>query len=68
MAHITFTKAEKKEKKYTIFQAIQAARLRLGNRSICTNALCDRSDNYPITLVELNEIADQIVDDTRYYG
>lgn len=68
MAKIPYTRSEKKETKYTIHQAFNIARMRLSNRPVCTNAVRGRSYDTRITLVELNELVDQLVDDTRYYG
>lgn len=65
-----YTPSEKTDRKYTIYQAVQSARARLGSRfpSVCTNAIAGRADSERITLQELNQIADQIVLDTKYYS
>lgn len=64
-----FTDAENKEKKYTVKQAIDAARARLGALGVGKYELTDRtirsrSQSDRITLAELNSIADQLVDDS----
>ena len=63
-----YTNSEKTEKNYTIGQAVVAARIRCGEKTICVNAVCGRNDNEKITLAELNRIADEIVDDTYYHN
>lgn len=63
-----YTHSEKTVKKYTIYQAVQSAVARLGDRfkGVCTNAVHGRADSEKITLKELNDIADQIVRDTKF--
>ena len=56
------------EKKYTVADALIAAKYRLGNRRYCCNALRKYELTDKITLDELNKIADQIVEDTNFYG
>lgn len=65
-----YTYSEKTVKKYTVYQAIQSARRTLGERfkTFCSNAVTGREESEKITLKELNEIADQIVRDTKYYA
>lgn len=66
---ITYTWSERNEKNYTVGQAVKAAQARLPEgKQYCSNALKGRPLTDSITLVELNELADQIVDDTNYYG
>jgi len=69
MTHIPYTKTEKTEKKWTVGQAVAAAEIRLKGIPMCVNALrgwyYDLSTK--ITLVELNQIADSLVDDSHYY-
>lgn len=46
--------------------AVAAAKVRLGNRPYCTNALYRRGPDM-LTLPELNDLADSIVDDMVFY-
>lgn len=68
-----FTRSEREDKKYTVRQAVASARRRLnadGMKEMCTNAL-----HYPrplsyddkITLERLNQISDEIYNDSHYY-
>lgn len=67
-----YTRSERTVQKYTVYQAIESARRRLAEKKwfkgkVCTNAVSGRANSEKITLEELNEIADEIVNDTRYY-
>ena len=67
-----YTKSEKTVRKYTVYQAIQSAKRRLKNDiPLCVNALRKGnrrlSDSDLITLKELNDLADEIYQDTIYY-
>lgn len=53
--------------KFTVGDAVAAARIRLHPAPICVNTVYHRSDDEIITLAELNQIADAIVDDTNCY-
>ncbi len=64
---ITYTHAERTVKKYTVADAIDAAKARCTG-SICTDAIQGRALTEPITLVELNHIADSICDDTALWN
>lgn len=64
-----FTDEEKTEKKYTVKQAVDAARARLGAVGVGKYVLTDRrvrnrSMSERITLTELNELAEEIYHDS----
>lgn len=62
-----YTKSERTEKKYTVYQAVQSARRRLGpKRGLCVNALNGLPDCHKITLEELNELQDKMYWDSLY--
>ena len=65
---IPYTERETVEKNYTVQQALEAASVRMNGRPICLDAIRRRSRDEKITLVELNTIADLVIDDTRYYA
>ena len=65
--NVAYTERETLERKYTNNDAVAAAKVRLGNRPYCTNALYRRGPDR-LTLPELNDLADSIVDDTVFYG
>ena len=69
MANIPYTKSEKTEKRWTVGQAVKAAELRLKGIPMCVNCLRGRyyDMSTKITLVELNQIADSLVDDSHFY-
>ncbi len=64
--------SERTVKKYTIYQAYESAKRRLNQTGykggICANAISGREDSDRITLKELNEISDKIVDDTLFHS
>lgn len=61
-----YTFSEKTVKKYTVYQALQSAISRLkGRTSVNTTSIKERQYSEKITLKELNEIADQIVWDSK---
>jgi hypothetical protein len=68
-----YTNKEKTEKKYTVAQAESAALAIIKDRSngkltqVCTNATKDYRGGSDITVVKLNELSDQMVNDTFYY-
>lgn len=64
-----YTYSEKNDRKYTIYQAWQSARSRLSDRyQLCVNAISGRANGEKITLQELNQLADQMVSDSKYYA
>lgn len=64
--HSIYTLSERTVKKYTIGQAVDSAKRRLGTSRICVNAVRARDYKEKITLQELNEIAEEIVQDTSW--
>ncbi len=70
---MNYTFKERTVKCYTVAEAINAAQIRLGeDKPMCTNSLyvCGirRDNDEKITLVELNQIADRLVDDSHFYS
>lgn len=63
---IIYTFSERTVKKYTVEQAVESAKRRLKSNSICINSIASRDYKEKITLQELNEIAEQIVMDTKW--
>ncbi len=66
-----YTHSERTDKKYTVEDAIKAAQIVLdGKAKLCTNALHAKQfcQGDKITLVELNELSERLVDDSRYYA
>ena len=68
MSRIPYTETEKRVKKYTVGTAAKIAETRLKGRGLCINAISGRSLAEPITLVELNNLVDQMVDDSFYHS
>ncbi len=71
MSHeIFYTKAERTEHKYTLGDIYKAIYARVPEHlAICINHI-SRNPGYEhskFTLVELNEIAERVVEDTLYY-
>lgn len=64
---ITYTESEK-QKKYTVQDAINAAKVRLGGQPICVNALSGKPADMKISLQELNNLADAMCADTYFYN
>lgn len=70
---VTWTYAEQTQQRWTVAEAIKAASARLGpDMQMCTDALLDRGHPRDhaakITLIELNRLADKLVDDSLYYS
>lgn len=63
-----YTISEKTEKKYTIAQAIEVARILCNGQPVCSNAISGRALNEKITLVELNLLSEEMVSDTYFYN
>lgn len=64
-----YTPSEKTVRKYTVYQAVQSATARLNGRyPLCVNAVSKMQNSDKITLKELNDLADQMVDDSKYYA
>lgn len=68
MATLIWTIHEQLDKKYTIQQAVDAARVKAGGKALCLDTIKDRARNEKITLVELNGIADLILMDTAIHS
>lgn len=74
---IPYTRSEREDKNYTVAQAVSSARQRMSlearqrrskaPRGICVNALRGRPYSEKITLKELNQLAQALVDDSYYY-
>ena len=67
---ITYTHSERTEKKYTIGHAIENARQVLATKRIhevCVNAVKQRDHSTPLTLVEMNELQVQLIDDSIFF-
>ena len=69
---ITYTHSEKNDFKYTVKQAVDIAAM-LVKGKVCINALTTGravpwSFSKKITLEELNNLVDQMVDDSRFYN
>jgi hypothetical protein len=68
-----YTRSEKTDRKYTVGFALACAERRLKaipnfRGGTCVNALRRREKTDQITLQQVNELADQIVADSLYYG
>lgn len=62
-----YTFSERTVKKYSVGGAVESAKRRLNGLPICTDAIRSRTLSDRITLQELNEIADAIVEDSIHY-
>lgn len=62
-----YTKAERTVKKYTVGEAVESAKRALKGIPMCMNAVGDRDLKEKITLEELNNIRQSIIDDSYYY-
>lgn len=65
-----YTHTEKTVKKYTVNQAVEAAKVILKDRKVnkcCITSIQKRDLNQKITLEEMNKITEQIVDDSTFY-
>ena len=71
MTFIPYTNSERTQKRYTVGQAIEIAKLYLANKysltQVCVNKIRSRQNEETITLVELNKITEDLIDDTMYY-
>lgn len=63
-----YTKAERTVKKYTVGEAVESAKRALKGISMCMNAVGNRDLKEKITLEELNNIRQSIIDDSHYYN
>lgn len=66
-----FTLSERTEKKYTIQDAMDAARALLKDKyrchSLCINSISHRDLQEKITMLTVNELVVRLVDDTLFY-
>jgi len=63
-----YTTTEKTLKKYTAQQIIDISKVQLKGKGCCTDALHKYPAGTLFTLVQLNEISDEIVSDSYYYN
>lgn len=67
-----YTHKEKTVKDKTTSDAVSAARFILADRykinNICTNAISHLDEMDKLTIEQMNELTDQIVDDSKYYN
>lgn len=63
-----YTKSERTIKKYTVGEAVASARRALKGVPLCTNAIKGKALTDKITLEELNNLKDQLVDDSNYWN
>lgn len=68
MATLIWTIHEQLDKKYSVQQAVDAARIKAGGQTLCLDSVRKRDRNEKITLVELNQLADLIVLDTAIHA
>ncbi|BAQ02631.1 hypothetical protein AVU38_gp103 [Ralstonia phage RSL2] len=68
MAQQIWTIFEQVVKKYTIQDAVDAARVKAGGSNLCLDAIKGRDRSTPITLVELNHLSDLILLDTAIHA
>lgn len=61
-----YTKSELTVKKYSVGYAIERAKSRLKGTPICMNDVPHNKSEL-LTLAELNDLIDQIVDNSNYY-
>lgn len=64
---LAYTHSELTVRKYTVAQAIESAKRRF-KAPVCVDSVRGRPLDEPITLAELNEIAEQIVSDSCFWG
>ena len=62
-----YTESEKTVKKYTVAQAVDAAKILLEGKAPINITAIPKSKE-KITLKELNEISEKIVEDSLYYN
>lgn len=65
---MNYTKSELTVKKYTVQDAIASAHRRLRGVPLCLDKLRHRDRSEMITLAELNQLADDLVDDSHYWN
>lgn len=68
MATQIWTIYEQLNKKYTIQDAVDAARVKAGGKELCLDSIKDQDRKKKITLVELNHLSDLILLDTAIHA
>lgn len=68
MATQIWTIREQLEEKYTIQQAVDAAKIQAGGHNLCLDAIKGRDRNEKITLRVLNHLSDLILLDTMIHA
>ena len=64
-----YTSAERAIKKFSVKDAVKAAEIVLcGETMLCLDALKGKSESDRLTLVELNELSEKLVGDSRFYA
>lgn len=63
-----YTVKERTELNYTVGKAVKLAEYRLKTTKICVNVIQGMNLSDKITLEQMNQLADQIVEDTDYYN
>ena len=64
------TRSEREDKKFTMNDVFAAVHYRMSGRGVCVNAIrrLRLHSGSMLTLVELNEVVDEIVDDSHFYN
>lgn len=65
---MNYTRSERTVKKYTKQDVLNSAKNRLKGKPVCVDVLKQYPDNTLFTLEELNNVADDIVGDTHFWG
>ena len=74
MCDVIYIQSEKTNKKYTIGQAVEMAKNVLQSKrghahtALCTTAVKSRNRTEKITLVELNQLIESMVNDSTYFA
>lgn len=63
-----YTNRERTERNYTVGNALASVKRRLKGAPVCTNAISGRDLKEPITLEQLNELADEMYHDSIYFN
>lgn len=61
-----YTRRERTERDWSVGQALAKAQAVCRTKEICVNAISGRALDEKITLEQLNDLADQLIDDTSY--
>jgi hypothetical protein len=63
-----YTHTEKTVKKYLPAFALEQAKGLLNGKSVCINAMTKYKVDELLTLVQINELVETLVDDTNFHG